>query len=283
MTAELQRQATGHPASSSVPLKFHPPTFKQKVALAGGLILGLCVIVVVWAWSVIEVDRHLHNETRIAWTVPDSRVLLSGPPNFWYDPDRHELAYVGTMDAKQKSELLSLFPIEAGEKSTDIPAAYRAAIDALAYKANQNLYGALLALLALGALSGAMGVQLRSFTAFVGNSCYTQKLDVTVWWPYYVVRPFTGLILGIVVVVIVQAGFLAVGNGPPSGTLWWVSVAILAGYSDDEFTQKLRQLSKAIFGEKSSAPKNDVGGDGVNQGAAAAGTQLPKDMDPQGQ
>jgi hypothetical protein len=96
---------------------------------------------------------------------------------------------------------------------------------------------------------------LRSLTAFVGNACFKNTLNLVIWWPYYVLRPFTGFILGIVVVVIVQGGFLAVGSTAPNGTLWWVAVPILAGFGDDEFTQKLRQLTKTLFG--TTSPKSE--------------------------
>jgi hypothetical protein len=249
-----ESRPVGHAKTQS---RFHPPTLKQKATLASGLIVGTILIVALWTWCVMQVDHHLRNETRVAWSAPDSFVPQSGPPSFWYDSEHHQLAFVGTIDAKQKSDLLALFPVEVADRPPVQFAAYRASIDALAYKSNQNLFGALIAWLFLGGLSGTMGAQLRSITAFVGNACFTQKLDITTWWPYYLLRPFTGFILGIVVVVIVQAGFLAVGSGSSTGTLWWVSVAILAGYSDDEFTQKLRQLSKTIFGEKDFVSKDD--------------------------
>jgi hypothetical protein len=202
------------------------------------------------------VEHGLHRETRVSWTASDSVQLKPGPTTFWYDSEHKQLVSIGVIDAKEKEELLALYPAASGN-SSDGESGYKAAIDALAFASNQTLSGLAVALLLLGGLSGAMGAQLRSITAFVGNACYTLNLDVVTWWPYYLLRPFTGFVLGIVVVVVIQAGFLSVGNGTPSETLWWVAVAILAGYSDDEFTQKLRQISKAIFGAKESTPDSD--------------------------
>jgi hypothetical protein len=258
MTEEQKPQGTDegttHPKSK---IKFHPATLRQKILISVWLVFGLGGIFILWQESVTAVDHQLRRETRIPWTAPSSVLPKSGPPNFWYDADHKQLIFVGAVDTNQKTELLALLPPETAEKSPEAVTTYQAAIDALAFESNQSLSSLVVALLCLGGLSGAMGTQLRSFTAFVGNACHTRNLDIVTWWPYYVLRPFTGFILGIVVVVVVQAGFLTVGNGQPSGTLWWVAVAILAGYSDDEFNQKLRQITKAVFGENDSAADKD--------------------------
>ena len=261
-----QRNAGGGTPGAEPKKVFHPPTLTQKIVVALWLIALMVGIVALWKVSVEEVEHHLRNETRVPWATPSSVVPKPGPPNFWYDPEHKQLVFVGAVDAKQKFELIALLPADAAENSPDAVTTYQSAIDALAFKSNQGLLGVAVALLCLGGLSGAMGAQLRSFTSFVGNACYTERLDITTWWPYYLLRPFTGFILGIVVVVIVQAGFLSVGNGQPSGTLWWVAIAILAGYSDDEFTQKLRQISKAVFGEKDAATKKPDLSDGEEDG-----------------
>jgi hypothetical protein len=270
------------PDSASKPhTRFHPATFKQKVLVSFWLIAVLVLLFAVWNRCVDAVDHYLRRETRVVWTPSTSVLPKSGPSNFWYDPDRKQLVYVGVIDSKQKFDLLNLLPADAEQKSPDVKTSYQAAIDALAFQSNQGLYGLMAALLSLGGLSGALGAQLRSLTAFIGNACYTGQLDVVTWWPYYLLRPFTGFVLGIVVVVVIQAGFLTVGGGAPSGTLWWVAVAILAGYSDDEFTQKLRQISKAVFGGKDSSSKdspskgsdaNDAG-DAESAEKTAAGNQ----------
>jgi hypothetical protein len=221
--------------------------------LALSLIIVLIALLCLWKTSITRVDNYFHRENRVSWTMPEIGGLKPGPAVFRYDGEQKELAYLGSIDSKTKSELIELLPLEMRDKSTGTQASYWAAIDKLALDSNRGLTGLLISLLCLGGLSGAIGSHLRSITAFVGNACFKQQLDVEVWWPYYAMRPFTGFILGIVVVVVVQAGIIELASGSPSGTLWWVAVAILSGYGDDEFTQKLRLLSKTLFGDGRSA------------------------------
>ncbi|MFA6051311.1 MAG: hypothetical protein WC762_01840 [Methylobacter sp.] len=227
----------------------HPATIKQKIILAIWLTVVLAVLIGLLTLNIQSVDNYLHRQNRVPWEGTHFVSLKPGPPVFRYDNERKELVYIGVIDAKMKLELLALFPTDTNIETQVAGASYAAAIDKLAFESNEGLSGLMIGLLCLGGLSGALGSHLRSQTAFVGNACFKNNLDLVQWWPYYVVRPFTGFILGIVVVVIVQAGFFSVGNGIPAGTLWWAAVAILAGYGDDEFTQKLRQLTKTLFGK----------------------------------
>jgi hypothetical protein len=54
--------------------------------------------------------------------------------------------------------------------------------------------------------------------------------------------------LGVVVVLIVKSGILTI-PGDAASSLWWVSLAFLAGFGEDEFRQRLRVVSKTLFGE----------------------------------
>ena len=83
----------------------------------------------------------------------------------------------------------------------------------------------------------------------MGIACYSGDLDLVVWWPYYVIRPVTGFILGVILVSVVHGGYFTLGAGSPVSTLAWAGIAFLAGFGEQEFTQRLRQLTKTIFGE----------------------------------
>jgi hypothetical protein len=226
----------------------NPATLKQKVELFAAL--GLMTLLVLWLAksAVSHVDEFLQRVNRVHWQAPSGLTLKPGPPTFWYDAAKSQLVYVGVIDQKQKLELVGLFSPSVDQPPSAEMKSYWAAIDELAFVSNGQLGGLLISLLALGGLAGTLGVQLRSLVNFVGHACYTNSLDLVVWWPYYAVRPFTGLLLGMVVVVIVHAGFLVAGSGAPSGTLWWASIAFLAGFGEQEFTQRLRDLSKTLFG-----------------------------------
>ena len=235
-------------AANRIP-SIHSATKKQKIFLTIWLIVVLAILMCFLKRNVQNVDSYLHRQNHVSWEATQYVVLKPGPPAFRYDTERKEVCHIGVIDAKMKLELLALFPTDTKTKTPDARASYEAAIDKLAFESNENLSGLMIGLLYLGGLSGALGAHLRSLTAFVGNACFKNNLDLVQWWPYYVVRPFTGFILGIVVVIIIQAGFFSVGNEIPTGALWWTAIAILAGFGDDEFTQKLRQLTKTLFGK----------------------------------
>jgi len=200
--------------------------------------------------AVTRVEGFIQRVNRVQWQAPTNITLKPGPPNFWYDPDRQQLVHIGVVDDKKKLDLINLLstdpkgPVSADTKS------YWSAVDHLAFVSNDEIEGLIVSLIFLGGLAGVLGVQLRSLVNYVGHACYLNNLDVVIWWPYYALRPFIGLLLGMTVVVIIHAGFLAAGSGAPTGTLWWASVAFLAGFGEQEFTQRLRQLAKTLFGEK---------------------------------
>jgi hypothetical protein len=235
----------GSPKSRKVA---NPPTLKQKLGLFVALVLMTLLVLGFAKSAVSHVDKFLQRVNRVHWQAPAGLTLKPGPPTFRYDAAKNELVYVGVIDQKQKLELVGLFSPNVEQPLSAEMKSYWAAIDELAFVSNEQLGGLLISLLALGGLAGTLGVQLRSLVNFVGHACYTESLDIVVWWPYYFVRPFTGLLLGIVVVIIVHAGFLVAGSGAPSGTLWWASIAFLAGFGEQEFTQRLRDLSKTLFG-----------------------------------
>jgi hypothetical protein len=226
----------------------HPATTWQKVWVL--ILLILITLFLVWLakGAVSTLDGYIQRQNEVSWQAPANLTMKPGPPTFWYDAGKNRLVHVGVIDEKKKLELLNLVTVTSEQPATDEMKSYWAAIDQLAFSSNQNLAGLLIGLLFLGGLAGALGAQLRSLVSFVGHACYTGQLDLVVWWPYFALRPFTGFLLGTVIVIVVQAGLFAAG-GAPSGTLWWASIAFLAGFGDTEFTQRLRQLTRTLFGE----------------------------------
>ena len=227
----------------------NPATSGQKVMMFAVLVLITFAMLVFARAAVRDVDEFQQRTNSVRWDAPQGMTLKPGPPSFWYDAANKRLNYVGVIDQQRKLELVGLLTTDTDKPVAAEQKSYWAAIDELAYASNHGLGGLVISLLLLGGLAGALGVQLRSLVNFVGNACYTESLDLVIWWPYYFVRPLTGLVLGIVVVVVVNAGFLGAGSVAPGGTLWWAGVAFLAGYGEQEFTLRLRQLTKTLFGE----------------------------------
>lgn len=192
-------------------------------------------------------------------------VLAAGPPEFLQMGAC--LQYRGTVDDKAKVALLALFPAnnqrtqpdaylrgacddkgKGAVSCSDIALRYRAAVDRLAFDSVPDRSHLLAKLLLAALFFGALGAHVRSMTAFI-NHRSKNALDLTRWGPYYYARPFTGAAFGVIVVVIVKAGFLTATGSETDPKLWWISLAFFAGFGDREFGEKIRQISKALFGE----------------------------------
>jgi hypothetical protein len=139
--------------------------------------------------------------------------------------------------------------LQSGSATDKTFTSYREAVDALAYSSASNDGTLIASLLILGGFAGVIGVQVRSITNFVGHACFKKDIDLAIWWPYYLLRPVTGFVLGAILVIVVQAGIFRSLDDTANTTLAWVSLAFLAGFGEEEFSQRLRLLSKTLFGE----------------------------------
>lgn len=214
---------------------------------------------------------ELNMPTAVPWQGMSPRTLQPGPVSFMHDQAKKELTFRGPMDDQTKKELILLLPIELKgkklssdpenfshakcEKSTtltgpcyDVYVTYASAIDRLAFMSNANRDKLLISLLSLAVVVGAIGSHVRSMSAFV-NHMQKKSFAPREWWPYYYVRPFYGAAFGFVVLVIIKGGFFTTGTTASDPTLWWISLAFLAGFGDREFAEKIRQIIKALFGE----------------------------------
>jgi hypothetical protein len=98
--------------------------------------------------------------------------------------------------------------------------------------------------------------------SFVNMICYRRSLDLELWWPYYVLRPPVGFLIGFTVVLLVKAELLFKGEvATASGSLWWAGIAFVAGFASSEFTEYLITMSRKFFkpGDISSTQKTDNG------------------------
>lgn len=233
----------------------NPTSTFQKAIWAVALILVTTVIGKVWFCVFDHLERVVQTETVVAWQGPASATLKAGPASFVYDREAKSLRYKGPIDSKLKSELIELLSphpagkVDDGKIEDGVLYSYSDAISQLAYQSNAPLRSIFFLLLSLGGLSGVMGVQLRSLINFVNIVCYKNALDMTLWWPWYVLRPLIGFCLGILTVILLKSELLSVGDKAPTGSAWWVSIAFLAGFGSSEFTERLRLLTKTLFGQ----------------------------------
>lgn len=242
--------AQGEAAGAGASVATAPGNTSHKLAAALMLIISTACLIYGWFFVLRFIETNLQIENTVEWQAPPDIALQSGPVAFWFDRKNNKLVYKGIIDTPQKSALVSLLKADDVGKDKKTLYGYWAAIDKLAYESNKVLSRFTLYLLLLGGISGVLGVQLRSLNNFVGITSYKDELNVPRWWPWYVIRPFSGFILGMIVVVIVQIGMITPGETVPRSTLWWVGISLLAGFGADEFTQRLRLLSQTLFGEK---------------------------------
>ena len=218
----------------------------DKRKLTKGLI-ALTVPVLVMVFGLLYlVDGIGQRESKVPWAGAGSIRLAASPSEFRVDPNQKLVSYRGLPGGDTEQELQAL--INDADAQGPIGQSYYAAIDNLMFDASRANAFATVILLGLAGLAGVLGVQTRSITNFVGHACFKGDLNLPRWWPYYVIRPLTGFVLGLVVVLVVKSGILTV-PGDAASSLWWVSLAFLAGFGEDEFRQRLRVVSKALFGE----------------------------------
>jgi hypothetical protein len=128
---------------------------------------------------------------------------------------------------------------------------FRTAIDALTYQSLSDAGLYFMLLLIVAGLSGAVGVQVRATLNFVRICCVHNLLDIRRWWPWYLLRPPLGFILGVLIVLLVQSEiFTPEGTSTPEGTTWWIAIAFLVGFGAEDFSERLRLLSQTLFGKE---------------------------------
>lgn len=263
--------------------------FWQKCGLVVALTLVSLAVLLAGGWILRGIERPRTRQVEVEWKLPDGFALDSGGPvTFWHDRSRDRLVYRGLIDGATKAKLLALSPeaeepeeeqereeeeerqqdeqgplgaterpgeAEAtNEEADELHAArrsYREAIDRLAFDsaAAAGLEHQLLWLLLLGAVGGLLGVQLRSVSNFVGVVCIKDSFDFKRWWPWYVLRPVLGLLVGLLVVVLIKADLFTLETEPAeAGNLWWLGLAVLAGFGAEDFVLRLRLISHTLFG-----------------------------------
>ncbi len=242
--------------------EFTPATGRQRILL-GISVFGLAVaFLVLWLALFNRVQAELDTEHRVAWK-PDAGLFLApGPASFYFDSKKHQLVVRGAIADSEKQDLTKLLSKDSGSVFLPDPVgkSYWEALDELAYQSNRRGGHLGLLLLVLGGLSGLLGVQLRSVINFIGVTCYQNKLDVVRWWPYYALRPAIGFVFGLLAILLIRVGLFEPGTPTTDTVNWGFVVGILAGFGASEFADRLRLLTKTLFGEspgeRPSAPSS---------------------------
>ena len=99
-------------------------------------------------------------------------------------------------------------------------------------------------------VGGIIGAQTRSIWLFIRIACYQNRLELKLWWPWYVLRPLLGFVLGAFVFVLAEADLLAMdlpGRQANGGAMWWLAVSFIVGFGTQEFVNRLRELTNTLF------------------------------------
>lgn len=273
----------------------HPATFLQKLALSLFLLVLTIVAISFIYYTIQQINIDALAETSTPWQLPNGFVLRDAPASFHYDPAQKRLIHRGPITSEKKLQLRDLLelqsalprdnsagqaevnPTEAqssaagsvssadapkkttGESEADLDEtrkAYNSALDELQYLSTTRQGSTVQLLLLLGLFGGVLGAVLRSLVDFVGNACYTQALDLVLWWPLYLTRPVVGGILGFVLVVLFKAKLLtATDISLGDDSFSWLGISVIGGFSTVDVTLRLRLAAKALFGVESGEKK----------------------------
>lgn len=193
----------------------------------------------------------------------------AGPAKFFYDPLKKQLTYRGTIDDVTKRQLLTLFEEHSSQAALlhlKSERSYHEAIGRLGLRSAEQIDISVVSLLMISGLGGALGSVIRLIFNFIGNACYKRDLDQEVWWPTYFLNPLLGFLLGIVVLVLVKAGWMSVESNSPKVEIWWLGLAVLVGFGTADVMERLRLITKAAFGSDGSnkRPPDDSNPDSAN-------------------
>ena len=111
-------------------------------------------------------------------------------------------------------------------------------------------YGSTLirSLIYIGCFGGLGGVThiIRSFYKHVFQKTFE---DDSLWW--YIFRPFTSIVLGIISYLLIVGGLMSLGNIAEidygKSIMLYCGIAFLAGFSFTQFFNKLEEIAKNIF------------------------------------
>ncbi|MFT5384532.1 MAG: hypothetical protein ACI81W_001933 [Saprospiraceae bacterium] len=204
----------------------------------------LSTALIIWCFTIVyqKIEAFQFQES-VNWENQYKYDLDAVPSWFWYKSDSKQLLTIKEIDDKAKTNLLNLYPADILGY-----AAYKSAIDELAFKTNQNTSSlSYLWTLLLGSLAAMIGAQLRTIYRFIQRACYFKNLDAKIWWPWYVFRPLEALILGAMVVLLSEVNLLNFKVDETSN-LFWIGLAALAGFGAPDVIRRLKMLSKTIFG-----------------------------------
>lgn len=236
--------------TTATPPQEKKTTPQHPVTVNSQHVLYMTMYILVFTAMIVAAFVHFYrlSESKqvletVSWNNEKQQPLSSGPVWFGYDEQARLLKVKGVIDDSVKMQLLKLYPSDSAGY-----ASYQGAIDLLAFKTqtstNKPPY---LLVLVLGGLAAMIGVQIRTIYFFMDHVCYKKDFDAKIWWPWYVVRPWVGFLLGAALILLAEVNLFSVANAA-SSQIFWIGFSILAGFSTPDVIRRLGKASEAIFG-----------------------------------
>jgi len=216
------------------------------IAIVIFLMTGLFIYLFINSYKNLETNSEYEA---VYWKNIDSVCLNNGPSWFIYDTKCDSIKTLKVISDDDKKLLLSL----ESEKD-NCSSGYTQAIDLLAFKSNRNHKSMFLFLLLISGCCGAIGVQLRTINNFIGVTCFRNDFDIKIWWPWYILRPFMGFLIGPILYILFDGKLVPTPGESGFSSMVIIGCTILAGYGAEDFLDMLKTLSKRIFGK----PENKI-------------------------
>lgn len=249
------------------------PTRKALVTTSVFLALSTFLVIGLVAWAFNKVNSY-EVRKEVKWENNTNYLLEAGPTWFAYKQKEDKLVTLRIIEDSTKAELLSLYPKDRLGFDD-----YKNAIEELSFATQEAPKPSYLLTLLIGGLAAVLGVQIRSIHRFVLRVCYVKDFDLSIWWPWYVMRPVMGFLLGCAIVLLAEVNLLSIQTDNPS-LYFWIGLAILTGFGAPDVVDRLYMLSKTLFGTGGGAPEEEsiVVSDEVQEGRVDAdnGKSQPK-------
>ncbi len=108
---------------------------------------------------------------------------------------------------------------------------------------------ALLILVAVGGAIGSIVYCLRSATWYLGNREFRRS-----WAPWYIAQPFIGAALGMMVYVVVRAGFIQPSSNDAVNLFGFLAIAAIVGLYTEQALSQLKLVAETVL---RPAPKGE--------------------------
>lgn len=202
--------------------------------------------------TIQKIQELLSTEFSVFWKMPSYTELKSGSILLHYHQSNNSIKHIGPISQVEKEKILTLITSSSKKEQDNKKAVqeFTSAIDELTYQSNlKNREISGLTLL-LGGIIGLIGAMVRSMNNFIGVACFKRELNLTVWWPWYILRPFIGVVLGSLIITMSQSNFFFSSEAVAKNIFWWASASFIAGFGSSDFLEKLRLISQTFFGSK---------------------------------